>query len=81
MGGIAVYFGAAILIVIGAVMAGWAAATSSFLTRDENENRVPATARTVWRTRIAALALIGLGIVLLCYGPTAFQGPRDVGAP
>jgi hypothetical protein len=81
MGGVAVYIGAAVLVAVGGAFARWPAAVAGVLTSDEDGNRLPATPGDVRRARLAGLALIGFGAVLAWYGPDAFRGPPDVGAP
>ncbi len=81
MGGIAVYVGAAVLVAAGGGVAAWPAAVARFLTRGDDGHRAPVTPAAVWRTRLAGLALVGLGVVLAWYGPAAFDGPPDMGAP
>jgi len=81
MGGVAVYIGAAVLVAVGGAVAVWPATAAGFLTRDDDGNRLPATPGDIRRARLAGLALIGVGAVLAWYGPDAFRGPADMGAP
>jgi hypothetical protein len=81
MGGVAVYIGAAVLAAIGGVLTRWPVVAARYLTSDEDGNWLPATPGDIRRTRIAGLALVVCGAVLAWYGPDAFRGPPDVGAP
>ena len=81
MGGVAVYIGAAVLAAVGGALARWPAAAAGLLTRDEDGNRLPPTPGDVRRARVAGFALVVFGAILAWYGPAAFQGPADMGAP
>jgi hypothetical protein len=81
MGDVAVSIGASLLIAAGAGLANWPMRVAGYLTRDDDGNRIPVTPGAAFRTRLAGFVLIGFGAVLIWYGPAAFQGPVDTGAP
>ena len=76
-----VYVGAALLMAIGAGVLARPAQVAARLVRDDDGNLVPVTPAVIRNARIAGIGLIVLGAVLMWYGPDAFQGPVDMGAP
>jgi hypothetical protein len=81
VGGVAVYIGAGFLVAGGLVLAIWPLPVARILTTEDDGNRVPPAPGAARRTRIAGLLLIAFGVSLIWYGPAAFRGPPDVGAP
>lgn len=81
MAGFAVYLGASVLAALGGAVARWPAAAARLLTTDDDGNRLAPTPADVRRARLAGLALILFAASLAWYGPAAFQGAADAGAP